>query len=97
MKATRELTKTENAFVEAMSFYADIMTEATTEFLIMEDDDFSKNSKHSSWYTQLADSYNIFYSAIAFERKRCINICEQMGDEGLDGHYCADEIAKGEK
>ena len=22
----------------------------------------------------------------------CRNICEDMGDEGLDGHYAADEI-----
>jgi hypothetical protein len=24
----------------------------------------------------------------------CLSICENMGDEGLDGHYCADEISK---
>ena len=22
----------------------------------------------------------------------CLRICEHMGDVGLDGHYCADEI-----
>ena len=97
MKATRELTQAENAFVEAMSFYADIMTEATREFLIMETDDFYKNSKFNYLYTQLADFYNIFYSAISFERKRCLSICETLGNDGLDGHHCADEISKGAK
>ena len=24
----------------------------------------------------------------------CLNICEDMGDNGKDGHYCADKIAK---
>jgi hypothetical protein len=25
---------------------------------------------------------------------KCLNICEEMGDNGKDGHYCADEIAR---
>jgi hypothetical protein len=25
---------------------------------------------------------------------KCLNICEDMGDNGKDGHYCADEIAR---
>ncbi len=24
----------------------------------------------------------------------CLSICEDIGDKGLDGHYCADEIGK---
>ena len=24
----------------------------------------------------------------------CMRICEEMGDKGLDGHYCADEIRR---
>ena len=24
----------------------------------------------------------------------CMSICEELGDKGLDGHYCADEIVK---
>ena len=24
----------------------------------------------------------------------CLTICEQLGDEGKDGHYCADKISK---
>ena len=24
----------------------------------------------------------------------CMTICEELGDRGMDGHYCADEINK---
>jgi hypothetical protein len=24
----------------------------------------------------------------------CLTICEELGDQGLDGHYCADEIKR---
>jgi hypothetical protein len=24
----------------------------------------------------------------------CLAICEELGDKGMDGHYCADEIQK---
>jgi hypothetical protein len=23
---------------------------------------------------------------------KCLTICEELGDKGMDGHYCADEI-----
>jgi hypothetical protein len=26
--------------------------------------------------------------------QECLNICEDMGDNGKDGHYCADKIVK---
>ena len=26
--------------------------------------------------------------------QKCLSICEDMGDNGKDGHYCADEIAR---
>jgi len=26
--------------------------------------------------------------------QECLNICKEMGDNGKDGHYCADEIAR---
>ena len=26
--------------------------------------------------------------------QECLNICEELGDKGMDGHYCADEISK---
>jgi hypothetical protein len=25
---------------------------------------------------------------------KCLTICEELGDEGKDGHYCADKISK---
>jgi hypothetical protein len=24
----------------------------------------------------------------------CLTICEELGDKGMDGHYCADKISK---
>ena len=24
----------------------------------------------------------------------CLSICEELGDKGMDGHYCADVISK---
>ena len=24
--------------------------------------------------------------------RECMNICEELGDKGLDGHYCVDKI-----
>ena len=26
--------------------------------------------------------------------QECLTICEDLGDQGLDGHYCADKIFK---
>jgi hypothetical protein len=26
--------------------------------------------------------------------QQCFSICEDLGDQGLDGHYCADEIKR---
>jgi hypothetical protein len=26
--------------------------------------------------------------------QECLTICEELGDKGMDGHYCADEISK---
>ena len=26
--------------------------------------------------------------------QECLTICEELGDKGLDGHYCADEISR---
>jgi hypothetical protein len=25
---------------------------------------------------------------------KCLTICEELGDKGMDGHYCADQINK---
>jgi len=44
------------------------------------------------------DRYNCSLSDLEkFARliiQECLNICEEMGDNGKDGHYCADKIAK---
>lgn len=32
-----------------------------------------------------------FGEAIVLE---CMTICEELGDKGMDGHYCADKINK---
>jgi hypothetical protein len=37
------------------------------------------------------DFENNFARAIINE---CLSICEEMGNEGKDGHYCADAIAR---
>ena len=26
--------------------------------------------------------------------QQCLTICEKIGDRGMDGHYCADEIVR---
>jgi hypothetical protein len=26
--------------------------------------------------------------------RECLSICEELGDKGMDGHYCADKILK---
>jgi hypothetical protein len=26
--------------------------------------------------------------------RECLTICEELGDKGMDGHYCADTISK---
>ena len=54
---------------------------------------------------QLAEQATICYSngqERTFDKQKfaelivreCLNICEEMGDNGKDGHYCADKIAK---
>jgi hypothetical protein len=52
--------------------------------------------EYSDHYTTLADCWGVFRDAIEYERKRCQSICEAMGNDGLDGHHCADEISRGE-
>ena len=42
--------------------------------------------------------YNSHIYRYALERfansivRECTSICEELGNDGLDGHYCADEI-----
>jgi hypothetical protein len=86
------LNANQKAFIEAIDSIGGIPVEAVIEFLIMESDDFYRNSKYREHYTQLEDCWQVFQFAITHEKRRCISICDKLGDDGLDGHYCADVI-----
>ena len=45
-------------------------------------------------FTGVKDSaaYDKMFAELIIQE--CLNICEDMGDNGKDGHYCADKIAK---
>ena len=58
-------------------------------------------------YDCITDPYDLLkngdpYSSVMVDLERfaelivqdCLNICEEMGDNGKDGHYCADAIIK---
>lgn len=89
-----KLTDRQLAFVAAMAENG-ILEEATTAFLTLDDKEFDR-SKYWEYYTTLADCRIAFNYGVARERARCLSICERLGNEGLDGHYCADEIVKEE-
>ena len=87
------LTDNQKAFVKAMRDSSGVSETATIEFLLTDTaSNFLRFSPYCDLYSQLADSYDIWQLAINFERNRCKSICEDYGDEGLDGHYCADAI-----
>ena len=51
--------------------------------------------------TSIKDEYGHWIGSELDEEKfaeliiqECLNICEDMGDNGKDGHYCADKITK---
>ena len=90
-----KLTDRQLAFVAAMEENG-ISEEATIAFMTLSEDEFDK-SKYWEFYTLLADCHIAFNYGIARERARCLSICERLGDEGMDGHYCADEIVKEDK
>lgn len=87
-----ELTKKQLAFVEAMESVGDIPEKATINFLTNDEHD----GKFGGHYTTLADCWLVFNYGVAHERARCLSICEDVGDDGLDAHYAADEISRGE-
>jgi hypothetical protein len=89
-----KLTDKDLAFVAAMAENG-LSEEATTAFLTLDETEFDK-SKYWEFYTLLADCRIAFNYGVAHERARCLSICERLGDEGMDGHYCADEIVKDE-
>jgi hypothetical protein len=94
-----ELTKKELAFVDAMLSIGGVPEKAIIKFL-KEDSDELLNSmfadQYDDHYTTIADCWSVFRDAIEYERKRCMAICEGVGDDGLDGHHAADAISKGE-
>ena len=90
-----KLTDRQLAFVAAMEENG-LSEEATIAFMTLSEDEFDK-SKYWEFYTLLADCHIAFNYGIARERARCLSICERLGDEGMDGHYCADEIVKEDK
>ena len=51
------------------------------------DDDFPLEPE-TIYYLKLSD-FEKFAELIVRE---CTNICEELGDKGLDGHYCVDKI-----
>ena len=53
------------------------------------DDDFPLEPE-TIYYLKLSD-FEKFAELIVRE---CLAICEDLGDKGMDGHYCADEIAR---
>jgi hypothetical protein len=89
-----KLTDRQLAFVAAMEENG-LSEEATIAFMTLDETEFDK-SKYWEFYTLLADCQIAFNYGIARERARCLSICERLGDEGMDGHYCADEIVKDE-
>jgi hypothetical protein len=87
------LTDNQKAFVKAIRDNVGVPEMATIEYLLTDTcDNFLRYSPYCDWYDQLANCHAIWFDAIKFERDRCKSICENYGNEGLDGHYCADEI-----
>jgi hypothetical protein len=94
-----ELTKKELAFIDAIQNIGGMPEKLIIKFLKEDSDEFLNSTfegEYSDHYTTIADCWSVFRDAIEYERKRCQSICEGAGDDGLDGHYCADEINRGE-
>jgi hypothetical protein len=51
----------------------------------------AKQSLPAFYLTNCPSALEKFAELIVQE---CLNICEEMGDNGKDGHYCADEISR---
>ena len=65
------------------------------EKLMDETDSWCDKNFPSDWLNRVDEFLPLwnekFAELIAME---CMSICEELGDKGLDGHYCADEIKK---
>ena len=44
-----------------------------------------------AYFGSVDAGYRKFAELIVME---CLTICEELGDKGMDGHYCADKINK---
>jgi hypothetical protein len=53
--------------------------------------ELAKQCWNERWEGQLHFDNEKFAELIV---KECLAICEELGDKGLDGHYCADKIAR---
>jgi hypothetical protein len=60
-------------------------------FLLWEDEPWKPGGAIVDWGSQYDGELEKFAELIINE---CLGICEELGDKGMDGHYCADKISK---
>jgi hypothetical protein len=60
-------------------------------FLLWEDEPWKPEGAIVDWSSQYDGELEKFAELIINE---CLGICEELGDKGMDGHYCADKISK---
>ena len=60
-------------------------------FLLWEDEPWKPEGAIVDWGSQYDGELKKFAELIINE---CLGICEELGDKGMDGHYCADKISK---
>ena len=60
-------------------------------FLLWEDEPWKPEGAIVDWGSQYDGELEGFAELIINE---CLGICEELGDKGMDGHYCADKISK---
>ena len=60
-------------------------------FLLWENEPWKPEGAIVDWGSQYDGELEKFAELIINE---CLGICEDLGDKGMDGHYCADKISK---
>jgi hypothetical protein len=60
-------------------------------FLLWENEPWKPEGAIVDWGSQYDGELERFAELIINE---CLGICEELGDKGMDGHYCADKISK---
>ena len=60
-------------------------------FLLWENEPWKPEGAIVDWGSQYDGELEKFAELIINE---CLGICEELGDKGMDGHYCADKISK---